>query len=82
MIGPGVMGAVASGLSVWVMNILVTNHIALPNNQSALNVAEKIGHRFALITIILFLLIGFIPLLFVDEEDGRKAALQSDLEKN
>jgi len=43
----------------------------------ALEVSEKIGHRFAIITLVFFLLVGLMPLLFVNEEEGRKQARQS-----
>ena len=37
-------------------------------------ISEQIGHRLALITVIFFLLVGLMPLLFVNEEEGRRAA--------
>ncbi len=80
IIGPGVMGAAATGISVWILNYLVKNGIAAANNPVAQTVAEQIGHRFAMVTLIFFLLVGLMPLLFVDEEKGRMAALQSEKE--
>jgi UMF1 family MFS transporter len=80
IIGPGVMGAAATGLSVWVMNFMVQNNLVQAGDPTALNVAEKIGHRFAIITLVFFLLVGLMPLLFVDEEKGRLAAIQSEKE--
>jgi hypothetical protein len=41
-------------------------------------VAEKIGHRFALVTLVFFLLVGMMPLLYVNEEEGRKVAKLND----
>jgi UMF1 family MFS transporter len=82
IIGPGVMGLTASGLSAWVMNFLVQNNIVSVGDPAALSVAEKIGHRFSIITLIFFLLVGLMPLLFVNEAEGRKAALESDKEDN
>lgn len=74
VIGPGVMGFTATGLSVWLMNTLVNANIVAAGNQAAIDITEQIGHRFALVTIVFFLLAGLMVLLFVDEEQGRKAA--------
>jgi len=74
IIGPGLMGAAASGLSAWVMTALVKGGVTAAGNENALVISEQIGHRLALITIIFFLLVGLMPLLFVDEEKGRQAA--------
>ena len=73
-IGPGVMGLAATGISTWVMSSLVKADLVTTGNASALVVSEQIGHRFALITLVLFLLVGLMPLLFVNEAEGRKAA--------
>jgi len=81
IMGPGIMGAAATGISVWVMNFLVSSGVAVAGDPTALSVSEKIGHRFAIITLIFFLLVGLMPLLFVDEAEGRKAALESDQEE-
>jgi len=78
IIGPGVMGLAATGLSAWILNFLVKNNLASATDPNALMVAEKIGHRFALVTLVFFLLVGIMPLLFVNEEEGRKAAKLSD----
>jgi len=74
IIGPGVMGAAASGLSAWVLGTLVKANLVLADNEVAATVAEQIGHRVALVTIIFFLIIGLMPLLFVNEAEGRIAA--------
>lgn len=74
IIGPGVMGLAASGLSVWVMNVLVRANLVTATDPVALDVTEKIGHRFSIITLIFFILVGIMPLLFVDEEKGKLAA--------
>jgi MFS transporter, UMF1 family len=74
IIGPGIMGLAATGISAWILNFLVKNNLAIATDPNALSVAEKIGHRFALVTLVFFLLVGLIPLLFVNEEEGRKAA--------
>ncbi len=74
IIGPGLMGAAATGLSAWVMSSLVKGGVTDLGNPNALLISEQIGHRLALITIIFFLLVGLMPLLFVNEEEGRRAA--------
>ncbi len=78
IIGPGVMGATATGLSAWILNSMVKANVAAATDPSAMHLAEQIGHRFALVTILLFLVIGLMPLLFVDEKEGRIAARKSD----
>jgi len=78
IIGPGVMGLAATGISAWILNFLVKNNMASATDPNAMQVAEKIGHRFALVTLVFFLLVGIIPLLFVNEEEGRRAAKLSD----
>lgn len=78
IIGPGVMGLAAGRISVWVFNSLVRAGIVVAENQAAKDVAEQIGHRFAIVTIVFFLFIGLMVLLFVNEEDGRKAARLGD----
>ena len=80
IIGPGVMGLAATGLSAWVMNFMVRNNLVSATDPVALEVSEKIGHRFAIITLVFFLLVGLMPLLFVNEEEGRKQARQSEKE--
>lgn len=78
IIGPGVMGLAATGLSAWILNFLVKNNMASATDPNAMLVAEKIGHRFALVTLVFFLMVGLMPLLFVNEEEGRRAAKLSD----
>ena len=74
IIGPGVMGLAATGISAWVMSSLVKANIATTGDAGALLISEQIGHRIALITLIFFLLVGLMPLLWVNEEEGRRAA--------
>jgi MFS transporter, UMF1 family len=74
IIGPFVMGAAATGLSGWVMKSLIKAGVTVAGDTNALIISEQIGHRLALITIVFFLLVGLMPLLFVNEEEGRKAA--------
>jgi UMF1 family MFS transporter len=78
IIGPGVMGLAATGISAWILNFLAKNNLVSATDPNALLVAEKIGHRFALVTLVFFLLVGMMPLLFVNEEEGRRAAKLSD----
>ena len=78
IIGPGVMGLAATGLSAWILNFLVKNNLVTATDPNAMLVAEKIGHRFALVTLVFFLLVGIMPLLFVNEEEGRRAAKLSE----
>ncbi len=82
VIGPGLMGLAASGLSAWLMNTLVSSGLVIAGNQLAIDVTEKIGHRFAIITIVIFLLVGLMLLLFVDEEKGRIAAIKAEEKLN
>jgi UMF1 family MFS transporter len=79
IIGPGVMGLAASGLSAWVLNSMVKANLVTASNPQALALSEMIGHRMALVTIVLFLLVGMMPLLFVNEAEGRKAARNSKI---
>jgi len=81
IIGPGVMGAAATGISLWVMKMFSHAELVSATDPVALDISEKIGHRFAIITMIFFILVGIIPLLFVDEEKGKLAAKQSGLAK-
>ncbi len=74
IIGPGIMGLAASGLSAWVLNTFVKSNLVLAENEIAKTVAEQIGTRLALISVLFFLIIGLMPLLFVNEVEGRKAA--------
>lgn len=78
IIGPGVMGFAASGLSAWLMNTLVNANLVVADNPLAIDVTEQIGHRFAIITIVIFLLVGLMLLLFVNEDVGRKAAIDAE----
>jgi UMF1 family MFS transporter len=77
IIGPGIMGAAASGLSVWLMNTLVEAGVVTAGSLTAIDITEQIGHRFAIITIVLFLMVGLMLLLFVSEEKGREEAKTS-----
>ena len=74
IVGPGVMGFAAAGLSAWVMNTLVKAQIVAADHETALVVSEQIGHRFAIITIVIFLLVGLMVLVYVNEDEGRIAA--------
>jgi UMF1 family MFS transporter len=74
IIGPGIMGVAASGLSAWVLNTFTKANLVLAENEMAQTVAEQIGTRLALVTILFFLIIGLMPLLFVNEEEGRNVA--------
>jgi UMF1 family MFS transporter len=78
IVGPGVMGLAASGISAWLMTTLVKAGIVTPGSLAAIDITEKIGHRFAIVTIIFFLMVGLMLLLFVSEEKGRAEA-QRDL---
>ena len=80
-IGPGVMGAAATGISAWVMSALVKAEVVTAGDANALVISEQIGHRFAIVTLIFFLLVGLMPLLFVNEEEGRKAAKAAGIKK-
>ncbi len=80
VIGPGVMGFSATGISTWVMNTLVAAGLVMAGDDLAIIVTEQIGHRFALITIVLFLMVGLMLLLFVDEKKGRIAAQNGEKE--
>jgi len=81
IIGPGVMGLAATGISAWVMNTLVKAELVTAGDTNALVISEQIGHRFAIITLVFFLLVGLMPLLFVNEEEGRKAAKAAVVKK-
>ena len=71
------MGVAAFGLSAWVMNSLVNANLVAGDNLTAIDITEKIGHRFAIVTIVIFLLIGLMLLLFVNEDVGRKASIDA-----
>jgi len=79
IIGPGVMGAAASGLSAWILSEMVKAEVATATNEGALLISEQIGHRLALITVVFFLLVGLMPVLWVHEEEGRRAAKEASL---
>jgi UMF1 family MFS transporter len=81
IIGPGVMGLAATGISAWVMSTLVKAELVTVGDTNALVISEQIGHRFAIITLIFFLLVGLMPLLFVNEEEGRRAAKAAAIKK-
>jgi UMF1 family MFS transporter len=80
IVGPGVMGLAATGFSAWVLNSMAEANITAATNPTAMLVAERIGHRFALVTILIFLVIGLMTLLFVDEKEGRLVAQRKDTE--
>ena len=82
IIGPGIMGFAASGITAWLMKSLVNANIIAANNEAALVVTEQIGHRLALVSILFFLVVGLMLLVFISEENGRKAAYQADIEEN
>lgn len=82
IIGPGVMGLAASGLSAWLMKSLVDANLVVGGNLTAINVTEQIGHRFAIVTIVIFLLVGLMLLLFVNEAMGRQAAIEAEKRYN
>ena len=65
-IGPTVYGIVAAEVA-----------LTLQRNGMAALLAEQAGQRAAIATIIVFLIIGSIALLFVNEAQGRKAAYQA-----
>jgi len=54
--------------------------LVMAGDDLAITVTEKIGHRFALVTIVLFLMVGLMLLLFVDEKKGRIAAQNGEKE--
>ncbi|MEN8241880.1 MAG: MFS transporter [Chloroflexota bacterium] len=74
IVGPGVMGLAASGISAWLMTTLVNAGIVTPGSLNAVRVTEQIGHRFAIVSIIIFLIVGLMLLLFVSEEKGKEEA--------
>lgn len=82
IIGPGVMGLAASGLSAWLMKSLVDANLVVGGNLTAINVTEQIGHRIAIVTIVIFLLVGLMLLLFVNEAMGRQAAIEAEKRYN
>jgi len=63
-IGPTIFGLVAAEATEWYQR----------TRQLAPLAAEQAGHRFALLSIVVFLLVGLVLLLLVNEEDGRAAA--------
>lgn len=78
IVGPGVMGFAASGLSAWLMKTLVDSNLVTAGNSTAISITEQIGHRFAIVSIVIFLLVGLMLLLFVNEELGRQAAIEAE----
>jgi UMF1 family MFS transporter len=77
IVGPGVMGFAASGLSAWLMTTLVDAGVVTAGSMVAIDITEQIGHRIAIVTIVLFLMVGLMLLLFVSEEKGREEAKNS-----
>ena len=65
-IGPAVFGILAAEAALWYIS-----------QGQAVGLAEQAGHRLAILSIALFLLLGLIVLLFVDEDKARAAASQS-----
>jgi len=63
-IGPTIFGLVAAEATEWYAR----------TRQLAPLAAEQAGHRLALVSIVVFLLAGFVLLLLVNEEHGRAAA--------
>ena len=82
IIGPGVMGFAASGISAWLMTTLVNAGLVTAGSETAITVTEQIGHRFAIISIVIFLLVGLMLLLFVNEKEGKLAAELAEAELN
>ena len=68
------MGFAASGLSAWLMTTLVDAGVVAAGSLTAIDITEQIGHRIAIVTIVLFLMVGLMLLLFVSEEKGREEA--------
>ena len=81
VVGPGVMGLAATGISAWVLKTLADANLVIAENPLAIEITEQIGHRFAIITIIIFLVVGLMLLLFVSEDEGRRAALAAEKEE-
>lgn len=82
VIGPGIMGLSASGISAWLMTTLVDAGLVASGSEQALTTTEQIGHRFAIISIIIFLLVGLMLLLFVNEKKGKLDAEKAEAELN
>jgi MFS transporter, UMF1 family len=74
VVGPGVMGFAATGISAWLMTTLVNAGLVEAGSELGVLVTEQIGHRLAIITIVVFLVVGLMLLLFVNEEAGKLAA--------
>jgi len=82
IIGPGIMGFAASGISAWLMTTLVNNGLVTAGSELAIKVTEQVGHRIAIISIVIFLLVGLMLLLFVNEKEGKLAAEIAEAELN
>jgi UMF1 family MFS transporter len=63
-IGPTVFGIVAAEATQW--------YLAQGNGAQ---ISEELGHRVAILSILVFLVFGLVLLLFVNEKHGRAAAL-------
>jgi UMF1 family MFS transporter len=63
-IGPTIFGLVAAEATEWYERV----------RELAPAAAEQAGHRLALVSILIFLLVGLALLLLVDEKGGRRAA--------
>jgi UMF1 family MFS transporter len=66
-IGPTVFGLLAAEATQWYMN----------TQQMTALAAEQAGHRVALFSIAVFLLVGLLMLLLVNEKRGRAAAVSA-----
>lgn len=65
-IGPAIFGILAAEAALYY----------LAEGQTS-TLAEQSGHRIAILSIAVFLILGMVVLLFVDEDKARAAALQS-----
>lgn len=66
-IGPAVFGWLAAELTLW-----------YESNGQVLEAAEKSGHRLALLSIAVFLLLGWVLMLMVNEKKAREMANLKD----
>lgn len=65
-VGPTIYGTIAAEAAILFMN----------RGETAV-LAEQLGHRAALFSIVAFLVVGLVLLLFVREERGHRAALEA-----
>jgi UMF1 family MFS transporter len=66
-IGPAVFGWLAAELTLWYMS-----------QGQSVSAAEQSGHRIALFSIVAFLLVGWVIILFVNEQKAREAATMNN----